>query len=268
MSPGSLVHAGKWALWRVGGIADRYLQLSRLSDQSRNAVLMYHAVGAEGYDRVSTERFERDIRHVTQEYQVVDLPEVLTDPVEGEKKVAITFDDALENVYRNAIPILREYDVPATIFVVADYVPDGTVTTGNEYMDLEQLRELVEDASFALGNHTKSHPHLSRLATEDALTEQIVVAQRTLERRLQCTVDRFCYPYGDFDSGVSDVVAQSHEYATTTQGRLLRTDDSPVEIPRIDAKEPESLVRWQLSDLSERVKEVALQSGVIESAEF
>lgn len=264
----SWVTTGKWLLWHGVAQCNRFTRLSDFVSQSRNAVLMYHAVGEDGYDRVSTDRFERDLQYVTNRYEVVDLPEVLEEPPSGEKKVAITFDDALENVYTNAVPLLREYDAPATIFVVADYVPDGTIAESNAYMDDAQLGKLVDEPLVTLGNHTRSHPHLARLATKTSLEDQIRRSQELLEAKLDVPIRRFCYPYGNYGDAALEMVGATHEYATTTDGRLLNDEESAHEIPRIDAKESEALVRWQLSDASERVKEAAYDLGVIESTDF
>jgi peptidoglycan/xylan/chitin deacetylase (PgdA/CDA1 family) len=201
-------------------------------------------------------------------YEIVDLAEALENTTTERKRIAITFDDALENVYQNAVPILKKFDAPATVFVVADYIPDGTIKEDNEYMDLTQLRSLVDDDLFAIGNHTKSHPHLERLAKQSAIEREIVQAKNDLEDQLETDIDRFSYPYGSYTAHVSDVVADTHELATTTESRLLGESPERTQIPRLDAKYDFSRLRWELSDASEMVKSAAHRLGVIESVDF
>ena len=38
--------------------------------------------------------------------------------------LAITFDDSYENLYHNAVPILKKYNLPATFFISTGFVDD------------------------------------------------------------------------------------------------------------------------------------------------
>ena len=267
MSKG-IVNCGKWAAWKGLAEMDKYLEFSGKLPNNRNAVVMYHAVGETGYERVSTERFRRDISYMSEHYEIVGLEEALKNTTTGPKKIAITFDDALENVYQNAIPILKEVDAPATVFAVADYISDGSTKENNEYMNLTQLKSLVDDNLFTIGNHTKSHPHLGRLAKQSAIEREIVQAKKDLENQLETDINRFSYPYGSYTGHVANVVADTHEMATTTESRLLGGSPERALIPRLDAKYDFSLLRWELSDTSGIVKSAAHRLGVIESVDF
>ena len=37
------------------------------------------------------------------------------------KSAVLTFDDGYEDVYKNAYPILKEYNIPFTMFIITDY---------------------------------------------------------------------------------------------------------------------------------------------------
>ncbi len=265
---GNFVNRGKGGIWKGLAIFDQYTRFSEILPNTRNAVLMYHAVGEEGYDRVSTDRFRHDISYISSQYEIVDLDAIIKDPTTDQKKVAITFDDALKNVYNNAVPVLREFNAPATIFAVADYLNDGSISHKNRYMDMTQLHTLVEDDLFTLGNHTKSHPHLERLAKESAIEREVVQAKADLEDQLGTDIERFSYPYGSYTDHVANVVSNTHRLATTTESRLLGESPDRAQIPRIDAKHNFHLVRWELSDASEIIKRVALRLGLIESVNF
>ena len=256
-----------WKLrgWKALALIDNQLGISDHVADKFNGVLMYHAVGDEGYGAVSTDRFRRDIAYLDDRYEIVDLPEVLETPTTDAKRIAITFDDAFENVYHNAVPVLREHDSPATVFAVTDYIADGTVDEDNMYMDWAQLRVLAEDDLFSVGNHTKSHPYLSELATETALREQIVGSKRVLEDGLETEVTRFCYPHGRYNDTVTRIVAETHEFATTTDPRLIDETPCDVLIPRIDAKESDILVRWELTDASRWIQQLAVHLGLMSS---
>ena len=254
---------------------DHRYQFSSVFPNRRNAVLMYHSVGdPDQFGDVSPERLWRDLRFLTEEYQVVDLPEVLSAPSEGPKRVAVTFDDGFRTFYDNAFPIIQSFDVPVTVFV-----PVGLVDGGAEFsyrlttspvgladfndskryevgasvdpatMTVDQLRGVVASDLVTLGNHTRTHPDLSRITNGDTLRFEIASAREELEDLLNVTVERFCYPYGRYNAAALSAVRSSHRYAVTTTPRLVDADTDPHLIPRLSAHRPEPRLRWDLSDL-------------------
>ena len=81
------------------------------------------------YPETSTRDFEKQIVHLARNYRVVSLDEIV-DRVKNRRPlrrcVAITFDDGFRDNYENAYPILRKYNVPATIFLTTGYIDSGT----------------------------------------------------------------------------------------------------------------------------------------------
>lgn len=97
------------------------------------AIVMYHAVlDAENRDWICPEgsitkaAFERQIRLIAEERTPISLSELTAMLGAGEAPragtVVITFDDGYLDTLRVAGPILRRYDVPATVFIVSDWV--------------------------------------------------------------------------------------------------------------------------------------------------
>ena len=66
--------------------------------------------------------FERQMRWLSENKRVVKL----TDWIQYRPKddVAITFDDSYENLYHNAVPVLKKYNLPATFFISTGFVDD------------------------------------------------------------------------------------------------------------------------------------------------
>ena len=54
------------------------------------------------------------------------------------RTIALTFDDGYEDNYINAFPLLKEYQFPAAIFVVAKYIGE------KEYLNWDQVIEMVK----------------------------------------------------------------------------------------------------------------------------
>lgn len=266
------------AAGRVGvqhfGRVDRYLGLSRKAPDTGDVVLVYHAVGDPGkYGNVSTDRFRRDLEYLTEAYEVVDLPEVVDH--DDRKGVAVTFDDGYHSFYTEALPVLREFEVPATVFVVSGFLDDRNAdrlwrlresptesdygerqrpapafpADGRVMLTGDQLRALVDEPLVTVGNHTATHPDLKRVGDLDRLTAEIEGAKRDLEARLGVGVDRFSYPYGRVTEAAERVVRDAHEVAVTTATRPVPDRPDPYRLPRFPAQLPEWRLRWELTDL-------------------
>ncbi len=97
-------------------------------------ILMYHRIinpEEEEYPLqpgmyVRPETFRRHVDYLSKECSVVSLAQ-LVEMIEKQntippKTVAITFDDGWADNYLHAFPILKEYRMPATIFLITSYI--------------------------------------------------------------------------------------------------------------------------------------------------
>lgn len=105
-------------------------------NRRKSLVLLYHGVYGGAINpvlnfdglHVRVERFERQMRYLASHYRVVPLDQLLDrEPhARAEKPLAaITFDDGYRNIYRYAYPVLRRLELPATVFVVTDFLQGG-----------------------------------------------------------------------------------------------------------------------------------------------
>lgn len=153
------------------------------------------------------------------------------------KVVALTFDDGYEDFYVNAFPILQKYGYPATVFVVSDLV--GTTNSWDEnslgirkqLMTWDRIRQLSAYNVF-FGSHTRTHPFLTKIGHEDA-KEEIYGSKKTIEEQTGVHVDTFCYPYGDCNHAVIEMVREAgYKVAVTTNRGSVRTGDDPLVLRR------------------------------------
>jgi len=245
---------GKWetlerSLFRSG--------FYKIYPNRKNRVLMYHSVGGGLYGNISQNQFREDIAYISKRCEIVDLPDVLKPS--SSKRIALTFDDGFSDFYSHVLPILREFNVPATVFVLSESINNPEFThNGNsntEYMDLEELQELIQDDLVTIGNHTQTHPHLSECSMK-RIEEEVIDSKNQLEEVLGITVDRFCYPHGDFDERVVQSVSASHKYAVTVgpSHEQMTPETNTAKIPRQDGSRPSWKVRWQLTDLASKLR--------------
>lgn len=99
-----------------------------LTAPTRFLVLTYHRVNDEGhpfFGGVPLGLFRRQMETVWRLFSVLPLEELVRRSREGpvpRNGLAITFDDGYRDNFANAFPILRDLDLPATIFLVPDAI--------------------------------------------------------------------------------------------------------------------------------------------------
>jgi peptidoglycan/xylan/chitin deacetylase (PgdA/CDA1 family) len=97
------------------------------------AVLCYHRVGTGGipfFSELPAEVFEAQMRYIRRRYRVVSLDELceeLRRPRQKKDAVAVTFDDGYRDLYTQALPTLKKYRIPATIFLPIASIESGEV---------------------------------------------------------------------------------------------------------------------------------------------
>ena len=104
------------------------------------------------------------------------------------KPVLLTFDDADENQWTNAVPVLKAHHFTATFFIMT------VVLNKTNYMSDAQLRAL-DHAGMTIGGHTWDHHRVDRYSGSDWQI-QIVRPTERLQRILGHPVRYFAYPYG------------------------------------------------------------------------
>ncbi|MBI3782114.1 MAG: polysaccharide deacetylase family protein [Deltaproteobacteria bacterium] len=94
-------------------------------------ILMYHqfcGAGGGRDDDTPADVFRQQLQHITQYYQPIHLQTLAKALANGEaippRSVALTVDDGHASFLRYAVPLLEEFQVPATLFVVSD-LPNG-----------------------------------------------------------------------------------------------------------------------------------------------
>ena len=121
--------------------------------------------------------------------------------------VSFTFDDALENQVKNLKPILDELpDVHVTFFLTE---------MGNGLKQNAAGFAALAKAGHEIGNHAKSHGHLSGITSNEELEEEIVKFADTIEQVLaengaNTNVVSFATPFCENNNQVKIVIDSRH----------------------------------------------------------
>ena len=119
--------------------------------------------------------------------------------------VILTVDDAYENFYTKAFPILQEYGFKAVVYVIEGYIGqqnywDQAIEPPTMHMNWDMIRE-ISNAGIEIGCHTISHPHLASIPFEKAKWE-IFGAEKLIEKKLGKNISSFSYPFGSYNDSV------------------------------------------------------------------
>src|SRR5690349_61082 len=103
----------------------------RRSVSSKFGILCYHRVGTEGLPYSSTldpRLFEAHMRYLKGNYRIVALRQLVREMLGREDvppTLAITFDDGYRDLYTHAFPVLRQCNIPATIYLIGRCMETG-----------------------------------------------------------------------------------------------------------------------------------------------
>jgi peptidoglycan/xylan/chitin deacetylase (PgdA/CDA1 family) len=166
---------------------------------------------------VSPKSFDKQMAYLKNNgYQVIPLDDFVEGNKMGRrfphKTVVITFDDGYVDNYTNAFPILKQYHLPATIFLITDFVGQKT-----DMLNWEQVKEMSQyDITF--GSHTRHHAYIPSLSKEH-MKDEIIGSKHVIEDHLGKAVDYFAYPCGGFNEQAKAVAALAGYKAALSTNR-------------------------------------------------
>ena len=221
---------------------------------SVRAILTYHSIDESGSPiSISPTQLRAHLEWLASSVCRVVPLETLHDLPPSADAIALTFDDGFRNFKECAAPLLIEYGLPATLFVVTDAVGGtnawrGCADAGIPVLPLLSWHELgrLAECGVSLGAHTRTHARLSKL-TDAAVFDEIAGSRQRLRSETGCTARSFAYPYGDVDERAAAVVKTQFGLGCTTELRPLGTTEDVSRLPRLDAyylRAPQRLESW------------------------
>lgn len=138
----------------------------------------------------------------------------------------LTFDDGEPNVYTLGGQLFREYEVPATMFLICENedIPANLVDLANPYISFQ---------SHTYGMH-KAGSNVGRGGLLHALSHDEIVADIQQAQQILGTTEAVAYPFGDNNetawAALSDAGVQC---AFTIENRRIVPGDEPMALPRV-----------------------------------
>ena len=189
-------------------------------------VLVYHRFGPTVVDSmtVTTTVFEAHLKYLQENgFKVVRLRELLDHYLKNgsathPRMVAITADDGHISIYTDALPLLKKYRLPMTLFLYPSAISNASYA-----MTWDQLRELKETGLFDFQSHTYWHPNFKkdqeRLKPgeyEKSVEVQLNKPRAVLEKKFNCKVDMLAWPFGIHNAWLMTKAAEAGYIAAFT----------------------------------------------------
>jgi peptidoglycan/xylan/chitin deacetylase (PgdA/CDA1 family) len=141
------------------------------------------------------------------------------------RAAVLTFDDALNDFYAGAFPVLSTAGIPATLFVPV------TLLGTHGYMTRAQVQEVAR-SGVDVGGHSRRHVDL-RGCTDRELEREVRGCREELEDLLAVRVRSFAYPAGFYNERVARAVHDAgYSIAVTTHRGWWRRRTDPMQVPR------------------------------------
>jgi peptidoglycan/xylan/chitin deacetylase (PgdA/CDA1 family) len=210
-------------------------------------ILLYHSISNEATSlykswAISPLEFDRHLDFLNKQgYQPITIKNVVDAIRCGgkglpDRPLVITFDDGMADFLSGAMPILKKYNFPATLYIVTGYVGE----TSRWLMDEQEYNrpmltwnQLAALEGIEIGSHSHSHFHMDLLPLAQARTE-IMHSKMLLEQHLGRSIDTFAFPHGYHTKKLLKVVEESGYSSACIVRHGMANDSSNVyALPRI-----------------------------------
>lgn len=208
-------------------------------------VLNYHSITIDPGNRavITPAKFEEQMLYLSKNgYHTLTLQQFI-DYMDGttislpKKPVLLTFDDGYADNYEHALPLLKQLNFHATLFVSPGTTEDGY------FLNWDQIKEMHE-AGWDIQPHGMTHPHLPKLSAKSQAFE-ISEAKRQIDEQLKINTTVFCYPFGEKNETTLKLL-QEHgfRYAFTIDQGLTTRDQNRLLLKRLFVNGEESIEPW------------------------
>lgn len=179
---------------------------------NRLRILMYHSISENlrNPQTISTAEFKRQMAsfQATHVISLAEGLELLKENQSLKNTWVITFDDGLLDFYTTALPVLREFNYPVTVFI-----PTGLVGTNSKWDSYNKTKPLMtwkqlegcQQWKVTFGSHTVNHTRLTECG-DDALMGELQTSLHSLQNRLERVIPALAYPGGYHDARVRQAV--------------------------------------------------------------
>ncbi len=237
------------------------LRIAKWLTKSYPKILMYHRFDEDAaWRRVGAHAFETQIRLIKENCNVIGLKELVSSARTGRSfqpnSIVITVDDGYEDFYLYAFPILKKYQVPATVYVTTDFI-DGKMWMWPDVIDYILRKTAYKDYSIFTRGRMRTFHIAGEKGRRRAWNELADYCLTLAEKEKQCFLNEVAE-----DLRVNVPVEPVHKYKALSWRQIEEMIKYGIEIgghtkthPRLTAIEP-CRKRTEINESKNRIEEV------------
>ena len=166
----------------------------------------------------------------------------------NEDPIVITFDDGFESTYSIAYPLMQQYGIKGTVYVVPSWIGSPG------YLTLAELT-ILHNAGWTIASHSWDHTVLTSLTTDQITAELQSTMEWLNDNGFADGAYYLAYPYGQYNDNVLQVVtalgiktARTVDWGTITPDGYVYPYGTPLnylELPVILVRSDTLQSDWQ-----------------------
>lgn len=128
-----------------------------------------------------------------------------------EKCVWISFDDGDQSIYENAFPVLKQYNIPFTMYLITGHV--GETFQNFNLATWDQLRTMQKSGLVDFGSHTHDMHYTKdgkAIFLNEGYTESfrhdLLQSKQTIKQELGIDISTIAYPFGETNKTITEIV--------------------------------------------------------------
>jgi peptidoglycan/xylan/chitin deacetylase (PgdA/CDA1 family) len=132
----------------------------------------------------------------------------LADSVQAHGVISLTFDDAWQNQYSNAFPLMQAKGMTGTFYVITNKLTTNAI--GTTYLTFPEL-QTMQNSGFEIGSHSVSHSSFATLTDSQIIQE--CQSSKSVLQSYGLIVNNFAYSYGAYNAHTDSIVSQYYRSA-------------------------------------------------------
>ena len=166
----------------------------------KTGVLLFHRISKnypKSLSQVSVKQFEKFCKEIAlSQKKTVNFSDFSME----NNDICIVFDDGDKSIYDFAFPVLKKYNLTATIFIASGIIANKKITdfyNTKNMMTAENIKEM-SDNGFEIASHSAVHLDLT-LLDENDLRKELLNSKKELEKLTGKSVPALSFPYGSWN---------------------------------------------------------------------
>jgi peptidoglycan/xylan/chitin deacetylase (PgdA/CDA1 family) len=235
--------------------------------------MYHHILPIDSFIASGVENFEKQMKYLSDNNWNTITSQQFYDFKKGlitlpKKSVLITFDDGWRDNFVYAYPILKKYNLKATIFVVTSWIEKASNMAECDYeiQKHSKCKELVSTntrdvictweelklMSDVFDVHSHTHTHRDKYFDDDiSWNDEFILSKNLIKKHLGFDDTHLCWPRGKYsDQLIKEATKSGFDILYTTKRGINKPDKNLLEIKRIAVKKDDKWLKKNLTIFS------------------